>query len=204
MADRGMADGEVGGVSAGGRAALLLAALVLVAALPAAAAGQVLMTQEEALRLAFPGAEVSRHTAFLSDGELERARELAGETGDDVEVDRRVVNYYVAHRQCRPAGVAYFDVHRVRTLDEVVMVVVTPDERIERIEVLRFSEPPEYRAPEGWLDQLDGTALDDELSLKGGVVNMTGATLTSRAVVEAARRVLALHRLIDPLSGELC
>ena len=184
--------------AAGGRLLLVaLAAVAAPAAPPAHASAQVFMTQQEALRLAFPGAEVDRRTAFLSDEELERGRLLAGE---DVEVDRSVVNYYVATRECRPVGVAYFDAHRVRTLEEVIMVVVTPDERIERIEVLRFSEPPDYLAPEGWLDQMDGMGLGPELSLKGEIVNMTGATLTSRAVVDAARRVLAFHRLIAPLS----
>ena len=189
---------------------LLLAALAVVVApaapplavpsvpgmAPATAlSAQVLMTRDEALRLAFPDAELERRTAFLTDEEVARAEREAGE---GVEVDRRVVNYYVATRGCRPVGVAYFDAHRVRTLEEVLMVVVDPDDRIERVEVLRFSEPPDYLAPEGWLDQLDGKALSAELSLKGDVVNMTGATLTSRAVVAAARRVLALHRVIAP------
>lgn len=201
MADVGTAGADARPAGRVARGGLLLAVLAVVAALPGGAAGQVLMTQQEALRLAFPEAEVTRRTAFLSEAELARARALAGE---DVEMARRVVNHYVATRECRPVGVAYFDVHRVRTLEEVIMVVVTPDERIERIEVLRFAEPPEYRAPDGWLDQLDGKRLSGELSLKGGIVNMTGATLTSRAVVEAARRVLALHRVIEPLAAEGC
>lgn len=187
-----------------GRALLLaaLGALTGASVGTSGASAQVFMTQQEALELAFPGAEVVRRTAFLSEAQRDRARSLAGE---DVQVEQRVVNYYVATRECRPVGVAYFDAHRVRTLEEVVMVVVTPDERVERIEVLRFSEPPEYRAPEGWLDQLDGKALSGELSLKGGIVNMTGATLTSRAVVGAARRVLALHRVIAPVEdGRAC
>lgn len=188
------------------RAVGRLAALAAVAGLvpgsfPAPAAAQVFMTQQEALGLAFADAEVERRTAFLSEEELGRAGALAGE---DVEVEQRVVNHYVATRECRPVGVAYFDAHRVRTLEEVVMVVVTPDGRIERIEVLRFSEPPEYRVPEGWIDQLDGKGLSGELSLKGGIVNMTGATLTSRAVVGAARRVLALHAVIAPFAGGAC
>lgn len=180
----------------------LLVVLGALAALPAPASAQVFMTQQEALDLAFPGAEVTRRTAFLSEAQQERARALAGE---GVDVEQRVVSYYVATRECRPVGVAYFDAHRVRTLEEVVMVVVTPDERIERVEVLRFAEPPEYRAPEGWLDQLDGKRLSAALSVKGDVVNMTGATLTSRAVVGASRRVLALHGVIEPLAdGEGC
>ena len=95
-------------------------------------------------------------------------------------------------------GVAYFDVHRVRTLSEVLMVAVGTDDRISRIEVLQFQEPPDYRPPERWLRRFRGSALDRQLSLKGSVANLTGATLTADAVTDSARRMLALHRVIRP------
>ena len=163
------------------------------------ALAQVRLTQQQALRLAFPEpAVIERRTAFLNEGQLERVRELAG---SDVSVDDRVITYYLGERSGRPLGVAYFDVHRVRTLPEVLMIVVDPDGEIERIEVLKFSEPPEYEAPAGWLDQFDGKDLSDGLSTKGSIVNITGATLTSRAVSRAARRALALNEVIRPLGA---
>ena len=156
------------------------------------------LTQDEALRLAFPApATVERRTAFLSDAQLDSARALAGR---GVEVDQRIVTYYVGNRADGPLGVAYFDSHRVRTLKEVVMVVVTPTGAVRQIEILRFAEPPEYKATEPWLAQFDGHALSPDLSLKGAVANLTGATLTSNAVVACVRRVLALHALIHPLA----
>ncbi len=170
-----------------------------VASLPAMA--QVRFTQDEALRLAFPEpATIERRTAFLGESELEQARQLAGA---DVPLDQRVVTYYVGQSAGGPLGVAYFDAHRVRTLPEVLMIVVTPDERIGRIEILRFSEPPEYRAPQGWLSLFSGRGLQEGISLKGAIVNMTGATLTSRAVTGASRRVLALHQVIQPLEASV-
>jgi Na+-translocating ferredoxin:NAD+ oxidoreductase RnfG subunit len=157
------------------------------------------LTQDEALRLAFPApATVTRATAFLSDAQLDTARTLAGK---GVDVTQRIVTYYVGREGDKPVGVAYFDSHRVRTLNEVVMVVVTPAGAIRQIEILRFAEPPEYRATEHWLAQFDGQPLDQRLSLKGSVANLTGATLTSNAVVACARRVLALHGVIRPFAG---
>ncbi len=174
----------------------LVLALAGVAGAAVPASAQVRLSQDEALRLAFgPPATVERRTAFLSEADLATARTRAGR---DVELTQRVVTYYVGRSGDAPLGVAYFDVHRVRSHNEVLMVVVSPDGRIGRIEILRFDEPPEYRAPNGWLDLLEERGLTDELSLKGAVVNMTGATLTSQAVVRAARRVLALHEVIRP------
>ena len=168
------------------------AALVLV---PAPRVQSVL-TQEEALALAFPDAqEIERRTAYLSSAELDRARAAAGE---GVAVETRVVTYYLAMQSGSPVGVAYFDAHRVRTLPEVLMVVVGTDDRIRRLELLRFQEPPDYRPPSAWLQRFRGRPLDRQLSLKGGVVNLTGATLTAGAVTGAARRALALHQVISP------
>lgn len=200
--DAGARRGGSGGPSrragrAGGRrptastaAVAAVAVLAGAALLAGPAAAQTFLTQEEALRLAFPPpAEVERRTAFLDDATLERARELAG---PGVEVDQRVVTYYVGRSEDATLGHAYFDAHRVRTLREVLMVVLTPDGRVDRIEVLKFAEPRDYLAPERWLEQFEGATVD------GGAeaVNITGATLTSRAVERAVRRVLALHRVI--------
>ena len=157
---------------------------------------QQVITQREALSLAVPGAAWERRTAYLSDDDLAA---IALAAGSGVEVTRPVVTYYVASIGGRDTAVAYFDVHRVRTLAEVLMVVVDPAGRVERVEILKFSEPPEYRAPAGWLVQFQGKLLDDQLSLKGGVVAMSGASLTSRAVTHAVRRVLAIHRFLEPM-----
>lgn len=181
------------------RLAHWLPALLLGALVAAPAAGQALMTQEEALDAAFPPpTRVERRTAYLGDAELDRARTLAG---SEVEIDAAVITYYVGYRGDEPVGVAYFDAHRVRTKAEVVMVVVDPAGRIDRVDVLKFMEPPDYRAPDGWIEQLEGRPLDAALSTSGAIRNLTGATLTARALTEAARRVLALHSVIDPLDG---
>ena len=186
-------------VGTGARAALLGFGLC-VAALPGRAHAQTLLTQEEALRRAFPRADaIERRTAYLDSAQLARAEVAAG---PDTKAPAGVVTYYVGVRDGAPIGAAYFDVHRVRTLPEVLMVVVDPRNRVSRVEIVRFSEPPEYRAPGGWLRQFVGRVLGRELSLKGDIVGITGATLTSVAATHAVRRVLALHSVIDPFGTE--
>lgn len=184
------------------RASLIGVAVALLTAAPAARS-QTLLTQQEALRLAFPPpATIERRTAYLTEEQESEVRERA-----DVELSRSVVPYYVAWSDLGDAlGVAWFDVHRVRTLAEVLMIVVSPEGRVRRIEVLKFAEPPEYLATERWLAQFRGENLDDDLTVGRAIINLTGATLTSRAVTAAVRRALALQAVIDPLqrkeSGE--
>jgi hypothetical protein len=157
------------------------------------------ITQQEALAAAFPPpATVQRKTAYLSEGALDSAR---AEAGPDVPLSQSVVSYYVGTRDGRPVGVAYFDSHRVRTVHEVLMIVLGSDDRIRGIEVLRFAEPPEYKPGERWLAQFSGKTLTPKLSLRGDIAMMTGATLTSNAVTRAARRILALHHQIRPFAA---
>ena len=153
------------------------------------------LTQDQALGSAFPGAAITRRTAFLEPAQIARAGEMAGR---GVDVRTSVVTYYVATRGGAPIGVAYFDAHTVRTLDEVLMIVVKPDARVARVETVSFREPPEYEAPGVWLRLFEDRELDDDLAQRRGIANITGATLTAGAVTRAVRRVLALHRVIDP------
>jgi hypothetical protein len=151
-----------------------------------AAQARVLMTQEQALASAFPNAKPARQTIFLRPGQLAAARKESG-----VDVPSALVVRYAA-----ASGYAYFDTHRVRTLPETIMVVVTPEGTVDRVEILSFDEPTDYFPKRRWLDQLLHRRLDNELSLNKAIRPISGASLTGRAIVDATRRVLALHRAI--------
>ena len=149
------------------------------------------MTQQEALALAFPRCTVERASLYLTAAQMQRAAKLAGERPRSA-----LVTAYRASCDGKPGGTAYFDVHRVRTLQETLMVVVDPQSRLRRLEVLSFDEPPDYLPRRPWYDQFHGRALDAEMQLKRGIRPVTGATLTAQATTAAARRVLAVHRAL--------
>jgi electron transport complex protein RnfG len=144
------------------------------------------MTQQQALASAFPRATPARQVHFLTPEQLKAAQKESG-----VEFNDRMIVRYAG-----PGGYAYFDTHRVRTLPETVMVLVTPDGKIDRIEILSFDEPPEYLPKERWIDQFDGRKLDEDLSLKRKIRPLSGASLSGRAITNASRKVLALHKVI--------
>ena len=64
------------------------------------------------------------------------------------------------------------------------------------MEAVVFREPAEYLAKEAWVRQFDGKGLDPQLSLKGAIHPLAGATLTAHAMTDAARRCLALHQVL--------
>ena len=171
--------------------ALAFVSASLLTAAPARA--RVLLSQKDALGLAFPeGTKVERRTAFLTDVQAADAEKAAG-----VKIDSKVWTYYVGTSSSGAAGTAYFESHKVRTMNEAFMVVVNPDATVRFIEILSFAEPNEYLAPKKWLGQFERRPLDGDLMLRRGLRNITGASITSEAVTRGVRRVLAVHRVLN-------
>jgi len=156
------------------------------------AAAKQLLSADQALALAFPHCEVTRETRFLSAEQQARANEIAG-----MEITSALVYPYRATCDGQPAGVAYFDIHRVRTLPERIMIVVNPRGEIARIEVLTFDEPQDYLPRASWHGQFIGKRLTQELRIGRDIANVAGATLSGRAVAAAVRRVLAVHHVLQ-------
>lgn len=170
------------------RWALLAIAGHLWGAWPAAAA--VFMTQPQALAQAFPGARIERRAIALTP---EQARAVEGRAR--VPLPSRLVTAYAAWRGDTLVGAAFFDARTVRTMPGVFMVVVSPDTTVGRVDVLAFHEPPDYGPPARWLERFDRRRLDERLWPSRDIRNLSGATLSARAVTEAVRTALALYEL---------
>ena len=170
--------------------------------------GQVFLTLDEALELAFPKLEVERSTEYLSKEQKARVKKLSG-----YPVVSGIVYPYTATKVDPKTkeevlvGTAYFETHRVRSLKETMMFVVSPDGKIVRAEVLAFYEPSDYMPNERYYAQFKGQILNDELRPNRGIKTVTGCTLTVNASTRAARRILAIHQVLgepapDPEEGD--
>src|ERR1035438_834996 len=120
-----------------------------------------LPTPQEALALAFPGAQMVRKEHILSEPQGERIKALS--KGD---LTGHWIVAYEAQRDGRLVGVGFFDTQRVRTLNETLLVAISAEGRILRVEAVAFGEPVEYMAKEAWIKQFEGKGLDPQLSLK--------------------------------------
>jgi Na+-translocating ferredoxin:NAD+ oxidoreductase RnfG subunit len=173
------------------RAVLLLATLF--AASQSALAVPAYSSREQALARAFPPPAVTeRKTYFLTDAERERASRLAR-----AKVDSSLVVAYVGRGPKGLVGTAYFDTHTVRTMPETILVTVRPDGGVGGVEVLAFAEPEDYLPRRRWLKLFGGKRLDADLAVGRGLAHVTGATLTTRSIADAVRRVLAVHAVIS-------
>jgi len=176
----------------------LVVVTVLVAVTAATAHAAVLLSQEEALRTVFPGAETTVETVVLTEAEVAAVEAASGQRPDS-----KLFRWFTARRDGRVVGYAVIDTHVVRTLPEALLVVLSPVGRVERVLVLAFHEPPEYQAPERWLEQLEGRdAASEGWRIGRDLHGLTGATLTAHAVADAVRKVIALHAaVIRPRQG---
>ena len=169
---------------------VLILALLAVGLAPAAQA-RVLLRSDEALRIAFGDVRPERRSATLTAEQRKAAEKLAR-----ARIERRDWTYYVATSSAGETTYAYFDTHTVRTMPETFMAVLDGAGRVRFVELLAFHEPDDYRPPGRWLRQFDGRPLDDELLVRRGIRNITGASLTSRALTDGVRRILAVHAVL--------
>ena len=152
---------------------------------------------DQALEEAFPGAEIERVTCVLTVEQRKRVGKLGGQS----EYPRKTTFAYVARKDGVVIGTAFFDSHVVRTKRETLMLTVAPDGALRGTRTIAFQEPPEYVAQDSFYDSLKGRRQGKELQLGRGLDGTTGATLTCRAVAEAARRVLGLHEVLGEKVG---
>lgn len=180
------------------RILLLLVSLIgLHLSRPARASAKVFHAKEEALRTAFPDADViDKQTYFLTDNQKKQVEALGRTT-----LDSKLVTVYSGKRGRKLLGYAIIDVHTVRTLPEAVMVVLSPEGQVASTLVLAFYEPLEYLPPDRWLKQFDRRTLTPDLRIGGAIDGITGATLTARGVTEAVRKALALYQVLIAKGG---
>lgn len=159
--------------------------------LAGAARAKVFFSKAGALEEVFAGADaVDETNLYLSEADVQAITAAAGTPWKS-----RLTRVYVARKAGATTGYAFIETHKVRSLDETLMVVLAPDGAVRRVVVLAFHEPMEYLAHARWLGQFAGRRLDRSMSLRGGGVDgISGATLTARAVTASVRRVLALHQ----------
>jgi uncharacterized protein with FMN-binding domain len=174
--------------------AVVLCLMIITTSLDSGLQAAVFMTVQESLDAAFSGSDtVTRRTFYLTENQAAEAARLAGVPADTI---RSLVVRYDGYRTGTLMGSAYIDTHRVRHTTQTLMILITPDNRVHNVMLLASDELPGYHPPASWLRNFVYRGLDDLRSRKP-VDAVTGATITSRAVTGAVRRVLAIHQVIS-------
>ncbi len=142
----------------------------------------------KALRRAFPDAEhIDKKTVLVLSEQREKIESVTG-----VESADRTFSYYEARKADQDLGYAVIARGSGKSGKFKYMVVITPEGRIEKVEIL------EYKGTRGagikqeqFLAQFRGKATNDRLKLLTDIDAVTGATVSSRALTEGVREALA-------------
>ena len=153
---------------------------------------QVYLTQEQALKLAFPDSAtvVERKTLFLTDDQVKEIQAQA-----KAKVESKLVTYYAGKNTEGVDGYAFFEINIVRTMPETFMVVVNPNGAVRFVEILAFYEPPDYLPTKRWFELYKEKELNKDLWVKRGIPNISGATLSSNAITAGVRKALATFKV---------
>lgn len=135
-----------------------------------------------AMAPAFGGLE----TLYLTDTEKSRVEEALGAK----------LRSAVVRRRSEGESLVYLDRHKVRTLPETLGIHVGVDGKVSKIEILAFAEPKVYKPRPKWLTQFHGRDAEDLPKYRSDIDGISGATLSGRAVTDAVRRVVLIHRVI--------
>ncbi|MGH7898085.1 MAG: FMN-binding protein [Candidatus Binatia bacterium] len=173
-------------------ALVTLAACVLFPGMRGQAPAAVFHSRDEALALAFPGAERTEARDFF----LTPEQRSEIETRARARLDSSFLTVYVGHRGAETLGYALFDTHLVRTLPETFLIVLDPEGAVKAAYLLAFYEPPEYQPPDRWLAQFPGRRPSDDVQVDRTIAGITGSTLTARAVTGGVRRALAIYEVL--------
>jgi hypothetical protein len=165
--------------------------LACACALPGLSAAAVFHSQQEALELAFPGAELREKTWVLS-----AAQQAEIETLSRSQLESSIVTLHAGWMDGQLRGHAFIEVHNVRTKAEAFMVVIDPQGVVQTVMVLAFHEPLDYLPTDRWFEQFGGKTLDDGMRVGRDIHGVVGATLSTRAVSQGVRRALAIHRVL--------
>ena len=172
------------------RSIVTLCLLGLLVAAPSEA--KVYFSKSEAIDLAFPEVDdVESRTYVLDGAQTEAIQSLAKS-----KLESKLVTVYTGRRGGEVVGYAFIDVHRVRTLPEAFLVVLSPAGEVRTLRVLAFYEPEEYAPADRWLEQFHEKTLSRDLRLDGQIHGIAGSTLTSRAVTGGVRRALAYFQVL--------
>jgi hypothetical protein len=148
------------------------------------------------MNLAFPDADRTQARDFFLDDRQRAAIEARAQAP----LDSDLVTIYEGRAGETLLGYAIVDTHLVRTLPETLLIVLTPEGSLAATHVAAFHEPTEYLPQERWRRNLVGKRLSEDLRVGRGVAAITGATLSSRAVVASVRRALAIYAVL--IGGE--
>jgi thiamine biosynthesis lipoprotein ApbE/Na+-translocating ferredoxin:NAD+ oxidoreductase RnfG subunit len=153
----------------------------------------VYMTREEALRSLIPQAgEIREETVKLTSMQKDQVQKLLGSR-----IREETYTFWIGEKDRVPVGYALILEVIGKEQPITFMVAVSPDGKIQGVEVLiyRESQGSEIRSRR-FMQQFTGKTVSQTLKVDRDIDSISGATLSSRSTAYAVKKALALVEVI--------
>ena len=107
-------------------------------------------------------------------------------------VRSKIVRYYKVSNNEQVLGHAILLKQRIRTKNAAILYMVDANNSMLAIEIVSFKEPSEYKPNDEWKKVFVGKTTEDTLVAGKDIATISGATLSARAIADAARLALAI------------
>ena len=107
-------------------------------------------------------------------------------------VNSKIVRYYKVSKDEKLLGHAILLKQRVRTKNAAILYMVDANKTMMSIEIVSFKEPSEYKPNDSWKKIFVGKTSEDTLVAGKDIATISGATMSARAIANAARVALAI------------
>jgi len=153
----------------------------------------VFLKPEEALKLLFKDSkEVYKEDHVLTPEQAKQAQDIL-----KYELPKNSYSFYLGKTEGKVDGYALID-EQIGKVNPITFVTrINPDGKVAAVEIMVYRESHGGEvASKRFLNQFKEKGLNDEIRLHGNIVNVTGATLSSQALVVGVNRALALWQIL--------
>lgn len=138
------------------------------------------------IKLSFPkNVQVTKRQFKLNAKQVKKLQNKA-----KARLDSNVIRLYSIKSGKRVEGYAVLIIKTIRTKNAAILYIIDTKEKIKSIEIVAFSEPPEYKPNKSWQSLFKGKVKEDNLFAGKGLPTISGATLSARAIADASRIAL--------------
>jgi len=149
---------------------------------------------DEVLTRSFPGAAFDKRVVRFSSDERKKIQALTKK-----KFFKRHMVFYIATKDGAIQGYGVIGNERGKTRQITFMVLLDKDGVVKDLDILAFRESQGYEVENPrWRSQFRGKTARSRLRLKRDIRNISGATLSARAVTKGVKNVLAAFEVARP------
>lgn len=147
------------------------------------------LSEEEALKLAFPNADTFiKEKKKLSEHLMEKIENRLKR-----ELRRSIYTFYIAKSHDETIGYALVDEEKGKYLPITFMTSTDPQGKIQDVQVLIYREPVgDQIQRKSYLHQYVGKTSQDSFRVPHDIVHIIGATISCQSLTDGVRRALVL------------